>query len=461
VSTVPANSEVASTLCLDLSNNNLTSAALTRISPRVVFLNLTRNPLGDCQLPMFKRLRSLSLDYCGLRSLTGLPSFPDLRHFSASHNKLRSYFGLPVFPRLEYINLSNNPFNFTPELTILAVGSVWIESYNDTEITEAQLRAAFSLSPLVGFSLRQGRDPARQGSAEAEVRCAQTFLTADLVNFLNQNPADLPKYLPEGSDSPVTVLTVYERDDHPQLICPFVSPRIGWSRNLLIPALHQPIAVEWQRITRIDRDTEPENILPLVEYKTRLHLIRCEFELAGYTFCIYTDYPINREEGELSLPIPIDPDIVGVPNEGALMSLIPLAIPTRLAWSSGEAHFATDVQSVTLGEEHIGRVITCQLQPYCPKHPRLSFSMAYASSHTPVGPMSPTVSELGFPDMIIEGVSLNFTRVFYPPDCEGASEISVEHSFYPSSDWVKIADLQPNDLSFTPRTEDVGLFLRI
>jgi hypothetical protein len=398
---------------------------------------------------MSKRLRWLSLNHCGLTSFQGMPWFPELRSLSAAYNKLASYSGLPAFPRLVSVDLSHNPIDFSPELTLLAIGSVNLETFNGEPITEQQLRTAFELSPLVGYSLRRGRDPTPQADPASEIEATQRFLTSPLRTFL-------------GDSALTENLTLTERGtgETATLTCPFQSVNIKWYRNLLLPVAHSPIRLEWQHIRRPPSDPQPANILPLSRYNVHLHLVRCDFELGGRVFSLYTDYPIGQLAHNLSLPIPIDPEIRGTPIETALISLIPLAVPTRLSWSTELGEFATDRSHVSLTADQVGHHVSCQVEPYVPRHPSVSFAVMSLHSDVPVAPLLPTVTEVAFPDTIVEDLPIKFSaRVM--PAAEGQSEVYVEAATSPSAEWTRLAELEPGRLRYTPTAEDVGLFLRV
>jgi hypothetical protein len=82
-------------------------------------------------------------------------------------------------------------------------------------------------------------------------------------------------------------------------------------------------------VIRAIEDTNAPNILPVTEL-LQMHMVKCEFVLAGLEFAIYTDYPVGRKAGDFNLPFPLDPGITGIPVEGSLVSMIPLEVPARI-----------------------------------------------------------------------------------------------------------------------------------
>ena len=441
--TLPPSAQSPVVLCLDLEDNRMCSSALQRIGKNVGSLNLARNPLLDLRLPLLKGLRSLSIDYCGLSTLKGIPQFPHLRFLSAVGNKLENFNGLPIFGKLESINVSGNPGEFTSKITIAAVGSVFLHTFNDVELTEEDMREAFKLSPLVGVALRMGRDVTPQETPEDEVREAQKFLTRDLVKLLQS----------QGMSTDITTLNITMYDGDACLVCPWESPSVRWYRSA------GGKGREWE----VMRDEEgagkrPSNIIPLT-MMMRMHLIKCEFVLKDKIFAVYTDWPVGREANDLNMPFPLDAVIAGLPIEGSLVSLIPSDRPGRVAWTREDETLAEDVQSIRLTHDDVGKNVTCLMQPYCPYFPNVTFATVFVETGI-VEPQIPTVTGVEFPPHIIEGQKITFTRKVFP-DREGASQILVERANSPSGEWFLLAELEKECLEYTPTTSDIGHFLRV
>lgn len=190
VTQLPTVAQSPSGLYVDLEDNQLASAALAKLGRNITCLNLNSNVLIDCALPLLKRLRSLTLNCCGMQSFVGISALPDLRFLSAANNKLKNFEGLRIFPRLESVNLSGNLCGFSPVLTAQALGSIYLKTVNDVDLTKVQTQAAFALSPLVGIALRSGRDPRPLGSPDKELAASRTFLTAHLAKFLSHEQLD-------------------------------------------------------------------------------------------------------------------------------------------------------------------------------------------------------------------------------------------------------------------------------
>jgi hypothetical protein len=77
---------------------------------------------------------------------------------SLASNLVTSFNGLP---NLETIAASENSLEFGRSLAVQAIGLVLKSLFSWEPLTEDDLQRALLLSPLVGFSLCQGRDPRR------------------------------------------------------------------------------------------------------------------------------------------------------------------------------------------------------------------------------------------------------------------------------------------------------------
>ena len=441
---LPPQAKAAAVIALNLEDNQFTIQSTNEFPKNLTSLSLRNNPLRSCKLPRFERLRSLLLDGCGLTSFEGLPSFPNLRLLSVSNNKISNLKDLPIFSHLESFNISNNDFEFDVVTCIAAIGSISINKFNGTEITAQNLKDAFMLSPLVGYSLRKGRNPQRFQSNEEEVSEAQKFLSEPLLKYIettNANQNDVKLSIEEAKDGTTSI------------VLPLVAENIKWYRDIMPDAQGR----EWSPLTSFT-DKDMLNVLPLANIM-KMHIIKCEFTINKKQYSLYTDQPIGREEGDLCLPFPLDPILAGTPIEGSLISLIPLPIPTRVAWVSGSRLVLENSPSIILTNNEVGKPITCLLAPYCPNYEEIIFSVLNTETE-PVGPLIPTVTGIKFPDNIIEGEEILFDRKMIP-DREGDSTIYVDRACTPSSQWETVATLEAGDLHYTPTAQDVGSFLRV
>ena len=332
-------------------------------------------------------------------------------------------------------------------MTIAAVGSISINMFNGVQLKATDLENAFIMSPLVGYSLRMGRDPTPQQTPQEELKESQAFLTAKLKKYFADRGIDNP-------DLSLASCSYGEKEDEkePCLILPFEPISCRWYRSR-----SPDKGSEWILIQRDDK--KPQNVLPLTML-LRMHLVKCEFVLDdNNTYSLFTDNPIGRQPDDLCLPFPLDPIIAGLPLEGSLISLIPLPLPTRAAWLRKTETIAEDVTSILLTNQDIGFVITCLLQPYCPNYPRVAFATVFVETEV-VDPILPTVSGVSFPDSIIEGVKINFTRKMFP-DREGESQILIERARGITEEWFLVAELKPDDFSYVPARDDAGHYLRV
>ncbi|KAK8890235.1 hypothetical protein M9Y10_035007 [Tritrichomonas musculus] len=436
------NVSASNLLFLDLQDNKLSAASLKPINPSITTLNLTNNPLLSCSFPTFKNLRILSIDNCGLVNFEGFPFLPELCYLSAANNKLESFKGLHVFPEMESINLSGNPIHFSPKLIIAAVGSLNLREINRNEVTIDQVRAGFELSPLVGYALRRGRNAKEAGSPDDEVRISQDFLTQNLQDYLHQTN--------RNTDNISLKLKIEPHKDGHALILPFKSKTVQWYKS------HAPNekGKEWKKIS------PPKNlsILPIT-MNVRLHLVKCEFTLEDQTFTVYSDDLIGRESKDLALPVPMDPVIAGTPIEGSLISILPLPFNARIAWVRDDETITENADSILLTNKDIGKSIACLMQPYSPLDDKLVFGTIFTASET-VAALKPIVTGITFPESILEGQKLTFTRVMNP-DREGDSQITIERAASQYGEWLLVSELSKDNMSYTPTCFDVDKYLRV
>jgi hypothetical protein len=405
-----------------------------------VALNLSGNPLNSAQIPALTGLRSLGMDSCGITSLDGFPFLPNLRRLSIADNQIENLKGLPVLPKLEHFILCGNQIRISVPLVVAAVGSLNLSFFNQIPIPEDDIRSGFALSPLVGCSLRLGRDVQAEATADLELQKSRQFLIADLQAYLSSHQLDKPTFL-----TPTQTST-----EKGEIRCPFESKSIKWYWNSL-----NDQGVEWQQIKA---PPKAPDVLP-IGVQHRLHLIKCSFDLEGATYSIYTNEPIGKGPNELSLPFPLQPAIVGKPIEGGMMSFLPLPTPARSAWVCGESVIDRGSGAVLLSEKQVGSQVACLLQPFMRSHPSIGFSTVFSATDV-VAPLYPTVGGITFPEIMIEGQTIKFAKQFFP-DREGQSQVYIERAHSASTEWVSVAQLSPQALEYAPRTADVGHFLRV
>ena len=428
-------------LFLDLSNNKLQSTSLKNVSQTITILNLSNNPLVDCAFPSFPNLRTLKMDNCGLKNFDGMPYLPSLIYLSAANNQITSFKGLKILPELESIILMGNPVEFAHKMIIQAVASLNLQKIDREIIDRDDIISAFKLSPLVGYALRSGRSVEVCDSDEEEIEKSQEFLTMDLRKYLQTAMIEA---------KPVLEIESHGENEH-VIALPFKAKNIKWFKS------HSPNdrGIEWFHVKTAKRDS---NILPIT-MNVRLHIIKCDFSIDEKVFSIYTDDLVGRESNDLALPCPIDPVIAGTPIEGSLMSVLPMPFQSRVAWLREGVTVAEDVTSIVLTEEDVGKSIACLLQPHIPFDNTIVFGTVFTATDV-VAPLLPIVTGITFPDTIIEGQKITFDRVMNP-DREGDSAITVERSVSQYGEWILVAELKKDDISYTPNQFDVGKYLRL
>ena len=430
--------------CVDLDDNNLTIDSLKTINPNVCVLNLARNPLNSCMIPMFQRLRTLCLDGCGIQSFEGLPEFPKLIFLSVANNKLTSYDGLKVIPSIESVVMTGNPVDFDKHLTIQAFGSIRMCSFNREGLTENDMTKAFTMSPIVGHALRCGRDPMPAEDGD-ENKKSLLWMTRKVRELLSGSLEEVPMSL-----------DVTAPEDEEQIVrLPLSGAKVtAW----LMDRWTDKNGLEWIPIPGTEQKKKLSSSLHIIS-AMRLSLIRCDFMIGNEQLSIYTEEPVGRRKKELSLPYPLTPVIVGVPVEGSTVAMTPLWAPCRVAWVRESETIAQDVETVVLTAKDVNHSIAVLLQPHCPEFPDVVFSTVFQSTEL-VAPLLPLVTGVTWPDEVIEGTPIQFSREM-TPDREGQSQILVERSVSMSGEWLLVMQLDSSDMTYTPSNSDVDMYLRI
>lgn len=435
---IPSEVKRSCVLSLDLDDNNLTEKSLTDIPTSVTSLSLSRNPLYRCSLPKLDNLHSLFLDHCQLTSFECFPFLPSLRFLSITNNKISTFCGLHMFPKLETLRIHSNKHEFDVVSSLCAFGTLSLSMFNDEQVTQDDYIRAYSHSSLVGISLRLGRDPVVGHDYDSEIMKSQKFLSHQLAKFLK---------------SKEVYKLIYVGGDKPYIKIPIDASDVRWFVNCGFDGSGR----EWTQVP-FELLFDNHKILKVTNFLMG-RIVKAEFKYNKVQFSLYSDEPIDFNREELCLPFPITPKIDGDPLEGSLISLMPLNVPVRVAWVVDDKVIAYNQSTVLITNEENGKSIKCVINPYCLKFPNIVFNSVYTETG-PVEPILPTVHGIQFPQIVIEDEVISFSRCVMP-DREGDSEIFVERSLSPSSNWVKISQLYPHDLSFLPTINEVDFYLRV
>lgn len=452
----------------------LSISNLYNLSHRLVVLRLTGTDLSKPSIPYIESLRTLFLDQCKLKSLVGFPLYPKLRYLNLSKNSLETFKGFPVCPDLEELDIRNNKVDFDIDLALAAIASVSMNIYNGEKMNEQSVRQAFSRSPLIGYSLRQGfpiftndnskkGKKSRRGSKGKKSYGDDEEITNDANDFLIRNL--LTNIASEG----ITTNSLLINNESSTITLPIKGKNIKWFLNAQ-PSVRHPS--EWEQVPKsilLESDKRSGNKRRQILNITQLmyqHLIRCEFSLPDDTsntrYSMYTLNVIGSEisqgKDELILPFPINPQVTGEPYEESLVSLVPMPVPCYVSWYNEDALIIQDVNSIRLTDKYIGNEITCYLQPYCRNMPEITFTHLAAKTN-PVERLNPIVTNVNFPDEIVEGIEFKFDALVLPKR-EGNSKIVIERAVSPSANWEVISELQPFRTIYKPTLDDVGCFLR-
>lgn len=447
---------------LDLSENKLKAEAIKKLGPNITSLNLSSNPLQSCFIPFLSKLRILNLDFCNISSFEGFPHFPSLIHLSINHNSISSFKGLPLFPVLEYFSILSNATEFSPEIAIAATGSIVLSSFNQKDVTEDQMKVAFSYSPLVGIALREGMNVQQEESIKDEHEKALHFLTHDIETDFRHLSKDnslfkLSITKLENSINDCNESSTIRENEYLISIPKILSlentqvtwDSINWYKNLC-PFYNNDT---WEII--------PSENMDSIKTTLRLHVLKCSLTLGKKTYFLYTEYPIgvNDDSNAFFLPYAINPSIIGAPVEGSLISLIPFPIPLHISWFCDSKEISKNNTSLFLSNDYVGSSITCTLQPYSKHFPSIFFNSIYSSTEK-VHPLIPIVAGIVFPECMIQDQKIDFCRNIIP-DKEGKSEILIEGANKQSSEWFLLKELSPSSLYYIPTANDIGKYLRM
>ena len=419
---------------LDLNNTRFNPEFLKLINEKCCHLNLNNIDLSNATLPNLSELRTLSLENCNIKTLENFPQLNNLRYLSLANNKLTDLKGAKMLKHLERLDMRNNPTEFPANLAMAAFGTFFLEEFNGQEISEETIKEAFSLSPLVGYSLRIGRQ--LDAGEERQEDFTLDYLTKDLQAFMNACEVKAFKKL-----------SIKSKNDNFYISCPYKSDSIKWFMHV------DNEKNEWSEIPNETKETLQLTML------LRMRLIKCVFTIDSNTFSLYTEQPLGRGKSNLCLPYPLSPQIDAIPKEDSVISLLPLDLPARLCWMSNEDAVATDVSTLKIDASMVNTELTCLIKPYTPRYPSLSFETLFTVTEKVI-PLKPSVSGIEFPEMIVEFEEINFSYVF-SPNHEGQSQVSIEKAHYQYEKWTKIEDLEVGNLKYVPTTDVIGYYLRI
>jgi len=454
---IPKETIPAQTLYLDLSHSNVFAQPLS-FPTNLAVLRLSGNAFDLSKLPSLPKLRTLFLDNCRLTTLEGFPKMPQLKFLSLENNSISGYIGLPMLPVLSSLDLRGNIIEFSPVSALIATASIYLTSFNGAFITESVFRTAFSQSPLVGFALRNGMSPKLADQTGV-------FNPTDVIKFLSQD-FNLKLSSTGLKKIPTSLHVTQDNENGWSIIFPLLversssqSDKSPIAKNLKWMMSSNPFTSEFDEWEIIN--VPPGNTLFVT---TLMHhrIIRCTFTLEDDDDCVYSMYTpdvIGYEQGSLNLPYPLIPKVSGDLREQSLVSMIPMPIPVNVTWYSGNDIVVSDSFSLIIDFGQVGKEIVCSLEPYCPFMSHIKFSKLITKTGT-VQSLSPTVTSVTFPSILVEDQEIWFDRTL-TPNREGESVIYIEKSKTASDNWERIGQLYPLRFKYTPQLGDVDHFLRI
>ncbi|KAH0792744.1 Leucine Rich Repeat family protein [Histomonas meleagridis] len=421
---------------LDLSYSPLKTPNFSTLSQNLSVLKLSGVPINQ-KIPTLQSLRTLFADNCKLNNFDYIQSLPNLRYLSLSNNNLTTFKGLPSFPLLKSIDLSSNKTSFPTVDIISAIGSLYLETVNRNSITSNDFQTAFSRSPLVGYSLRQGKP---LNSSEDSI----TYLTQDLKKSLGKQ---------------------------------FKTGELLIENNKIITIPYTNATnIRWY-MSKYPTSQENEEWIIIKEFKTRKlvinqsmqqRLIKAEFQLKNIPKTKFSMYTSNiiciEEEDKLTMPFPIAINVKGEFTEGNLITFYPLQIPYTYKWYLYHQIYkqgkqVSEENTFVIDKSLIGEKLVLTIEPFINKFPELKFQKIHYVTDT-IKRQIPIVKGIKFPDELFEGKEIKFNHQIIPQR-EGFSEIYIEKSTSLTSNWKVICQLDKDNLKYIPTKDDVDYYLRV
>lgn len=302
---------------------------------------------------------------------------------------------------------------FSPFLVICAVGSIQIQSINGSNVNEADFVKAFHLTPLVGISLRAGRDPTPHNTEEEEVDYSYSFLS---------------------SEPPLSVLNS------------------GGSMKIRIP--RDVSAARWYIYDNewIQLDC-PSRFLPVSPDITD-RVVKCEYEVKGSWFTSYTRDPIGYDHSLISPIIPVT-SLVGSINEGSIIGYSQTSSVLCSAIWSSNGSILSDEQFCSIPFGLAGKELRMDLYPVSTSFPNTKFKGVHVEAIIEKSDIE--ISKFSIPETIREGeeFEIEFESI---PECQ--IKMNIETSIDMLSPFELYTSLTQS-LKFSPPKAIVGRYLRV
>lgn len=310
-------------LHLDINSNKIISFP-DRLH-QLISLNISNNPITVSTLGNLQNLRSLSLDFCNIKKFKVFPNLPHLTHLSLVGNEITNLKDFPIYPNLNSIDFRGNPLVYDEYLLIAAIGSHNLSKLNNTKIQEKTFIKAFSISPIIGYSIRHGNQLTHQ---DDELDNAISFLT---------------------SESPLKIIDS------------------GQTKSLVPP--RGANSFKWYYLENskwIDLDC-PTRTLPITPFLS-LKLIKCDFD----GLSSYTATPVGwDEQGPVSFHNSF-PEIIGDITSGAIIATN-VAENTRITWKIGDKEIGNG-NYCEIPEDSDGLTLSCISASVSNAFPNVNFA---------------------------------------------------------------------------------------
>ena len=444
LSEVPETENDAYCLHLDISNNNIKTVPDSFF--RLISLNASGNDqFQPMSLSNLHYLRTLSLDFCSIKSFKVIPNFPHLTSLSLIGNEIKSFKYMPIFGKLKSLDLRGNEFTFDTELGILATGSINIETINGEKITKEQLIKAFKITPIVGIALRKGMNP----------QLSQNIVKESI------------SFLTKGQTS-TSLLQVINHSGSKVVILPCDAESAKWyafessinhrSDETLTSFDDKQWSGDW-----VDLEC-PTRTLPVTP-RIQKRIIRCDYKIEAEdgTECecsAYTEMPVNWDGDKPLSTETLTPSLTGRMATGALVILECEGNP-RINWFINNKIVDKDNQFLEIPEKSEGQKLRVECSPVSSSFPDVEFSAF--SYEDQVKEAKAEITEFSITENPVadEPIDINIT---YFPSSSSNVHVFIEAAKNVYSPFEKVCELEKNPVndlySFTPTKELADCYLR-
>lgn len=392
-------------LYLDISFNNITHFP-DRFT-HLISLNLSHNPISIASLNKATQLRTLILDFCGIKSFKGLPVLANLMHLSVVGNKIKTFRHFKCFPRLVSFDFRGNIIDPEVKYIVSTIGSVNIKKINNKDLTVDDFRNGFNISPIFGLAYRSGLTKFNN-----DIDAAFSYLTSEKP--LDVQEENNEKFILLDADNVSNINWYYLDED-------------GW----------------------VDTDVSGSKLV--ISEVLCLRIVRCEYHKNDNRYFTYTKYPIGWNGRDLISTTIYCPLVHGDVSEGNPINYPSYEHSCLINWYINDENISRN-DTLFIPFNTRDSKLTLETSTYSHMFPMLKFqSMKYEEIIKPYGV---EIIEFSLPDRIFAEQSFDVVLKLYPENT--SAQIKIDMSDSPTSDFVTVA----TGNTFKPSIDAVGKFVR-